>query len=62
MWKVEIIDAKNSLTYREFFNSREAAIKYFSSLKDVDAEVFLEDVTSVDGECTRGEVIWIKGK
>lgn len=65
MWKVEVFEyyrlSDDSITYREFFNSKKDALDYCNSLKYINADVILEDMTPIgDGEYTDGEIIWIQ--
>lgn len=65
MWKVEVSEfhrrAGDSITYSEYFNSKNAAMEYIDSLADINADIYLEDMTPIgDGEYTDGEVICIR--
>lgn len=65
MWKVEVKIYHRYLhcssTFREFFNSRNAAIDYCSQMQDLNADIILEDMTPIgDGEYTNGEIIFVK--
>ena len=65
MWKVEVSEfnrrAGDSITYREYFNSKNAAMEYIDSLADINADIYLEDMTPIgDGEYTDGEVVCIR--
>lgn len=61
MWKVEVFEynryAKCSTIYREFFNSKDAAIECFDRFVAAKANVILEDLTPIgDGEYHNGEI------
>jgi hypothetical protein len=62
MWKVEVFEynkyVKCSTIYREFFNSRDAALDCFNQFVAIKANVILEDLTPVgDDEYSSGEII-----
>lgn len=65
MWKVEVFEYYrlfgDSIIHREFFNSKKDALDYCNSLKYINADVILEDMTPIgDDEYTDGEIIWIQ--
>lgn len=65
MWKVEVSEFNRHtfdyITYRGYFNSKSAAMEYIGLLADINANIYLEDMTPIgDGEYTNGEVICIK--
>ena len=66
MWKVEVKvyykSSNDSILTREYFNSKDAALEYISSLGEyLNADIILEDMTPIgDGEYTDGEITWIR--
>ena len=66
MWKVEVKvyykSNNDSILTREYFNSKNAALEYISSLGEyLNADIMLEDMTPIgDGEYIDGEITWIR--
>lgn len=65
MWKVAISVynrlAQDSYEYMNYFNSKQSALEYIDSLGDINADVYIEDMTPIgDDEYTDGEITWIR--